>query len=154
MMKKTAIRIGWVIGAVLATLAVGLLVAAIIQGSNSAGPQTTSTETGIAETLVETPLPDLKGEWSAQDNGAYFDATIVEDSIRIRFVNGDTSMIYWNGTFNSQSASGVTLVSNRIDLDEIILSGSPSKDFLIENNTISFEFKAMGMTKMVVLTRA
>ena len=154
MRKKNALRVGWVIGTLLAAVMVGLLVAAVIQGSNSASPQIMPTGTDSVQSMVELPLPDLKGEWSARENGVYFSATIVDDAIRIRFINGDTSVIYWNGTFNGQSASGVTLVSNKIELDEMILSGSDSKNFMVEDNTISFEFKAMGMTKTVVLTRA
>lgn len=152
MIKKNAIRVGWVIATVLAALAIGLLAAVIVQGSNSAAPQVMPTEITAPGEIV-LPLPDLSGEWSAEDNGVVFAASITDELIRIRLVNDNTSMIYWNGTFNSQSASGVTLVSNKINLDEIVLSGSDSKDFLVEDNTISFEFKAMGMTKTVVLTR-
>lgn len=154
MIKKNAIRVGWAIAVALAAAVVGLLVAAIVQGSNSAAPQMMPTEIAAPGEIMELPLPDLSGEWSAEDNGAVFAASITDELIRIRFVNGDTSMIYWNGTFDSQSASGVTLVSNKIELDEIILSGSDSKNFLVGNNMISFEFKAMGMSKTVVLTRA
>lgn len=153
MIKKNAIRVGWVIATVLAALAIGLLAAVIVQGSNSAAPQVMPTEITAPGEIVDLPLPDLSGEWSAEDNGVVFAASITDELIRIRLVNGNSSMIYWNGTFDSRSASGVTLVSNKIYLDEIILSGSDSKDFLVEDNTISFEFKAVGMTKTVVLTR-
>lgn len=103
---------------------------------------------------VQLPLPNLDGAWVAENNGARFEATVSTQDIVINFVNNGSSMIYWNGSFNSQSASGVTVVSNKIDIDELVLSNADAKDFLIENDTISFEFKAMGMSKIVVMTRA
>lgn len=106
---------------------------------------------------VELPLPqntDLNGTWLAEDSGTIFTAEIANNSVTITMSKADTSMVYWYGWFDPTAVNGDTVVSNKLDYDKVVLSGSESKNFEIGDNTMSFEITAMGVTKRVKLNRA
>lgn len=106
---------------------------------------------------VELPLPekpDLNGTWTAEDNGTIFTAEIINNSVTITMSKADTSMVYWYGWFDPTAVDGETVASNRLDYDKVVMSGAESKNFVVGDNTISFEITAMGMTKNVVMNRA
>jgi hypothetical protein len=63
------------------------------------------------------------------------------------------TMSYWNGTFANAATNGNKLTSEKVDAGHMVLSAANSKDFLVLDNGLEFEFQAMGMTKKVTLVR-
>jgi hypothetical protein len=105
------------------------------------------------EAGVTLPLSDLNGTWSADDNGTTFTAEISGDVVKITMAREGASMVYWYGSFDSSAAAGQNVVSNKLDFDKVVMSGSDSKLFNIRDSSIAFEVTAMGMTKSVVMNR-
>jgi len=104
---------------------------------------------------VDLPMQTLDGGWTADSgNGAILNATVQNDSIVIVMENEGASMTYWAGTFASSADVGDTITSNKLEMDQVVLSSASTKDFVIGDGTVSFELKAMGMTTTVVMNRA
>lgn len=102
------------------------------------------------------PSTDLKGVWSFKNsNGSTFTADVTDKAIKIHMnTNNGTSMVYWYGTFESYKPAGSVITSDVIYDDAVImLSNSTSKNFVVGNTTLSFDFTAMGATKKVDLSR-
>lgn len=137
-----------IVGAVLAVLAMSL---AVPEGSPVVENPPAITAPGVD---LELPLVQLNGTWSSSDNGTQFVATVGNNVVSIEMVKGDTSMLYWNGTFGTEGAAGDILVSNKSDVERPMLSSADSKDFTVGDDTLSFQFEAMGMMKTVVMMRA
>lgn len=107
--------------------------------------------TGVGLNL---PLVQMNGVWTAEAGSSKFVATVKNQTITIELGNDDTAMTYWYGTFVDQEARGATITSDLIETNEVILSQARSKDFVLKGTLLEFEFKAMGMTKKVRLSRA
>lgn len=104
---------------------------------------------------LELPLTHLEGQWSANENGTKFVATVVGNDIKID-MNGDggVSALYWHGTFQTAESPGNTIVSTKTEgHDEIVLAQKNTKDFVVGENKIEFQFEAMGFKTKVVMTR-
>lgn len=102
------------------------------------------------------PSADLKGVWGyTNSNGSSFTADITDKAIKIRMnANNGTSLLYWYGTFESYKPSGSVVTSELIYDDAVnILSKSASKDFVVGDTTLSFDFTIQGNTKKVNLSR-
>lgn len=100
------------------------------------------------------PATDLRGTWNfTNGNGSSFVATVSDKAIKIFMTNKGTSMVYWEGTFESYKPVGSEIISEVIYDDSAILSQSKSKNFVVGDTTLSFDFTAMGATKTVVLQR-
>lgn len=100
------------------------------------------------------PLAQLEGTWRVEHNGTRFVAYVVGETIQIDMIAPDgTSMTYWNGTFKASESAGQSIISNAVDSGKIVLSQSISKNFMIGEDTLSFDFSAMGMTKTMVMQR-
>lgn len=100
------------------------------------------------------PATDLRGTWNfTNGNGSSFVATVSDKAIKIFMTNKGTSMVYWEGTFESYKPIGSEITSEVIYDDSAILSQSKSKNFIVGDTTLSFDFTAMGATKTVVLQR-
>lgn len=100
------------------------------------------------------PQMNLDGAWTFKtDKGGVFDATVKDRTIKIimKAPNG-TSMLYWNGTFETYKSAGSVIVSNLLD-DKAVLSQSTTKNFTVGENTLSFSFTMSGVTRMVDLER-
>lgn len=118
---------------------------------NPPAAQSTPTEVGPLPEM-EQPMPNLDGEWSATAHGTRFVATVGNNVITIVMNRDNTSVMYWNGSF--EQTGGDMVASNKIETDSIVLSGAAAKTFTVGVDKLSFEFRAMGMTEVVVLTRA
>lgn len=105
---------------------------------------------------VELPVStsNLNGTWIASDNVTTFTAEIANNSVSITMFRADTSMLYWYGWFDSTAVNGDTVVSNKLDINKAVLSTADSKNFIIGDNVVMFDFTAMGNTKVVVMIRA
>lgn len=90
-------------------------------------------------------------------NGIYkadgFEATVSDNAIQVDIVDGDTSSLYWKGTFPS---TGENVTS---DGDVEAMSGSmlgsqdKTKTFTIKDDELSFKFSMMGTTKTIKLKK-
>jgi hypothetical protein len=155
--------IGWNVVFTLIALAVciggGMGVAAWALGGDDPTVQTNATSAPTVNNEppnagVELPMVDLLGEWSAENNGTKFVAKIESNTIDIKLVVADgTSMTYWVGSFKTVEAPGTTITSNLVETNDLVLSNATSKDFVVQQDTIKFDFKMRGMTKPVVLNR-
>lgn len=110
---------------------------------------------GSSQTGLVLPLVQLEGFWMAEENGVVFRATVTRRSIEIKMTSGDGAIMnYWNGTFETAQSPGQNIESKAVETSEIYLSTAKTKTFSIGADSMLFEFKAMGMTKMVELKRA
>lgn len=152
---KKKFSIVWIfIAALLGSAIVGVTVAWLSIGSdNPAVPVpviTSAPEAGMELPLAES---DLNGRWFAENNGTTLEATVDVNTITIVMINDGATMVYWYGSFDATASSGDSVLSEKIGTDELVLSTADDKDFVIGDNTMSFEMKAMGMTKTVEMTR-
>lgn len=99
------------------------------------------------------PLVELTGEWTSVSNEPKIEAEVKDDTIMMRFVEGDTAMNYWYGTFKAAESDGATIVSDKLETDRVVLSDAESKDFVFNDGELSFELEVMGVIRTVVLTR-
>ena len=113
-----------------------------------------STSQNSANGLV-LPLVQLDGQWFSRDKDTTFIATVAGQEIEVQVsFSGETSALYWHGSFKSAESPGVAVASTKIELpDEIVLSQSASKNFEIKQDAIVFDFSAMGFTQKVTMTR-
>lgn len=100
---------------------------------------------------VELPMVNLDGHWSVENNGTRFIATVVDNTINIDIVTNNMSMTYWNGTFKTTEAKGETITSKIADPKLRVLSKAKEKEFIVGDNTLSFEFQGMGIKAVLVL---
>ena len=110
---------------------------------------------GSSESGLVLPLVQLEGSWMAEENGVVFRATVTQRSIEIKMTSGDGAVMnYWNGTFETAQSPGKNIESKAVETNEVYLSTAKTKTFSIGEDSILFEFKAMGMTKLMELKRA
>ena len=155
MTTKTKHNLG-IIGICAFVLAGIVTVVLIVSPRNvtSGAPGETST-TAVPLAGLELPLTNLEGQWSANESGTKFVATVVGNDIKID-MNGDegVSALYWHGTFQTAESPGSVIVSTKTENhDEIVISQSQTKDFTIGSESIKFKFSAMGFSKEVELRR-
>lgn len=149
--RNTPLIIGVLVVLVMVFGAIALVSTMI--SSNNSSDNVPNVE-GTHATSVALPMIEFDGEWTAEVNDLRFDATVQDNSIAIQIANGPTSMLYWNGTFEAQGSNGDTIISDKVETNDIIMSQADSKEFIVGFNTLSFEFKAMGVTTNVVLNNA
>lgn len=106
-----------------------------------------------AQVGIELPMVQLDGTWAADENGTRFLATVKDEKISIDMGDDASTMLYWYGTFKHVESPGADITSTKLKTDKLVLSGADAKDFTVENDTITFEFEAMGAKKKVVMTR-
>jgi len=106
-------------------------------------------------TDLELPLVQLEGTWQYKKDGTAFTATVTGRDIKIAWITGeDTTATYWHGTFETAESPGHTITSTKTEAsDEIVMSQSTTKDFAIGEDSITFDFSAMGFTTKVVMHR-
>lgn len=125
---------------------------------SSPGVSTVEYHPGQTETpnaQVDIPVQSLNGTWTADSgDGAIMTATVQNNTIEILMENEGVSMIYWMGTFVDSADDGEVVKSDKIEVDKAVMSQAISKDFIVGDGVMSFELKAMGMTRMVVLNHA
>jgi hypothetical protein len=121
----------------------------------TASSDTTSSTTAprVVDTGVNLPVIDLEGKWVAKENGRQFAATVQDGTISINLENDSVSMLYWTGTFDTANTSGAIILSDKIEVSLAVLSQADSKEFVFENDKLSFTFEAIGMKTTVVMNR-
>lgn len=156
--KQNLIVIGIAIFSVLVMTAIGLF---LISEATSTSPSNERNNPTVPLAKLEAPnngpmLPimNLDGTWTHKtDKGGVFEATVTADAIKIVMkAPTGTSLVYWNGTFENSQSVGAVVVSKLIE-DKAILSQSKTKNFTVGDETLSFEFTSMGITKTVELKR-
>ncbi|MBN9152131.1 MAG: hypothetical protein KF739_12455 [Cryobacterium sp.] len=106
---------------------------------------------------------DLTGDWKQSNSAsadAYQQATITSDEITVEWVanGGDTTSIYWVGTFDAptDASEPYTWTSKRdaAATDSALLaSQSDTKEFTYAGGAISYEVTALGTTTKVNLKK-
>lgn len=138
---------------------IGVVVAVLIASPRNvtSGPvgQAAGTQEYSQVDSLKLPLIQLEGDWQYKKNDLAFTAKVVGQDIKIEWVTTEgTSATYWHGTFKTSESPGHTINSIKTeDASEIVLSQSANKDFLINDDSIAFDFKAMGFTTKIVLSR-
>ncbi|KQW06180.1 hypothetical protein ASC66_06515 [Leifsonia sp. Root4] len=141
-----------------------LVLVAALALTGCSGPGTTPAGAGDSNTVAEAPqAPDLVGAWM-QSNSASEDsfqqATITADTITVEWVadGGDTTSIYWVGTFEApaDATEPYTWTSQR-DAEAtdsaLLASTDDTKEFTFEGDTISYKVSALGTTTKVELKK-
>jgi hypothetical protein len=149
--KNTPLIIALIVVLMISFVAIAVLssmVSSDDSSSRSSAATQESTETNVGLSLI-----NLEGQWTADNNGSKFVADVANSNISIKLVNGNTSAVYWNGTFASAESAGATIVSDKVETGKLVLSRATSKSFIVKADTLSFEFEAMGMTTTVALKR-
>lgn len=149
--------------AVMAALVLGL--AACTAPGESSTPQPAKSQETSVPAVTEEPAPvlDLTGEWKQSNSNsaeAYQQASIADGVIRIDWVNEAESMtsVYWVGTFDaptdsSESHSWDSINDTSQTANALLASGDPTKTFVYENGSLSYELTALGTTMTVHMTR-
>ena len=114
---------------------------------------------GITE---ETTAPDLKGTWkqiNSNSDNAYQIAAIDDDTITIYWYTADdgTTALYWTGTFEAPTSgeeySWVSENYHDVTDSAILASSADTKDFVLNNNELSYEVTMSGVTATVKLQK-
>jgi hypothetical protein len=100
----------------------------------------------------------LNGHWTADLGSSTLLAVVTDNGIEIQWANGDSSALYWKGTFPvpQKLVAKFTIVSegDLHAMDESMLGSKDlEKTFTYENNTINFSLTAIGVTTKVHLSR-
>ena len=103
----------------------------------------------------EKQIPDLIGEWKETTEGledSYQMAKISENTIEIYWIsdNGDTSALYWAGSFTAPTTAEEPYVwESKNDFSKtenaFLASTSDTKTMTYENGIISYETSALGV---------
>ncbi|PZE62833.1 hypothetical protein DEJ33_10140 [Curtobacterium sp. MCPF17_047] len=137
-------------------------------GSTNSGAESKQSSTAAADTSTTTPTPtptapDLVGTWK-QNNSAsadgYTSATITADTITVEFVtdNGDTRSLFWVGTYTppTDGSEKYTWTSKRDEAataSALLASTDPTKDFVYDDEEISFPVTIAGTTATVRMSK-
>jgi hypothetical protein len=145
-----------IVGLVVAVAAIVLLIGLFYpkQKNTTTSYPTVGTSPTAAAGIV-LPLVQLEGQWFARDDEVAFTATVTGENIEIQMsFSGETSALYWHGTFKPAESAGTKVVSTKTEgPSEIVLSQDATKEFTINQNEIVFKFSALGFTKTVLLMR-
>lgn len=127
---------------------------------------TAATPTGAANskpTEKAPQAPDLTGAWKQSNSASetsYQQATITADAISIDWVTdgGNTTSIYWVGTFKQPSdSSGTYTWTSQRDVaateSALLASTDATKEFTYQDDTISYKASALGTTTTVKLKK-
>lgn len=103
--------------------------------------------------------PDLTGAWKQENatDTSSMEATVTGDAITVNWHMGDTTAIYWQGTFTPPTAGGDytwTSTADSAALSQSLLgSQDPTKVFAYENGQITFDVTSMGVTTHVRMSK-
>jgi hypothetical protein len=151
--KKTA-RV-----AVIAVAGLGIVIATLLamlfmtSGNRDAGNVEAPGMTPRTTTAAVAVQQSLDGQWVAENNGIKMTATVVHDTITVELVNNDTTINFWDGSFESFAQVGDVIGSVRTTAgDTIMVSSDQEKNFIVGDGTISFDLAFMGVTKHIKAT--
>ena len=117
---------------------------------------------GVFMSCSKEPV-DLNGKWkqiNSNSEDSWQSATIEDGKITIDWVtnNGDTTMIYWEGSYiapteYSESYTWESENQREDDKWDLLASDDDFKTITYEDGQISYEVSAMGSTSVVRLER-
>ncbi|CAN5475512.1 hypothetical protein BH10ACT6_BH10ACT6_12670 [soil metagenome] len=128
---------------------------------STSGTPAGENSTSAKPTAVAKPA-DLTGVWrqsNSQSSDSYQEATITADTIEINWVTdgGDTTSLYWAGSYTAPDKAGTFTWSSANDASKtdgaMLASGDATKDFTFDGSQISYKVSALGTTTTVKLTR-
>lgn len=130
-----------------------------IDPAESSAAATPSVE--AAESEAPATAPTLEGIWkqvNSNSEDSYQQATITADTISIDWVSdgGNTTSIYWIGTFEAPAEGSGTITSVRDTAatdNALMASTDDTKDFTLDGETISYKLTALGTTMTVELQK-
>lgn len=107
--------------------------------------------------------PDLKGTWrqvNSNSDTTWQEATITDSTITINWIsnNGDTSMLYWEGSYTAPTSTDTpyTWTSNG-DTEKmsqsVLGSVDPTKDITYDGKQITYTTTSMGISMTVKLEK-
>lgn len=148
---------------IVAVMLAGMLaVSATACSGSDANSNDEKSDSNNSEQIEEQEEPtDLTGTWKSEENdGSYQEAVITEDRIEINWVSdgGDTTSIYWVGTYKSPTEAvdeySWTSERNKEETDSALLASTDdTKDFTYKDGIISYETSALGTTTTVKLSK-
>jgi hypothetical protein len=159
--KKTN-HLKWIIPLGTFLAIAGICVTLVLLGSkeshNSSKPASSTMTAAVPAVEITPSTSSLNGKWAASLESSTMLATVTDDGIEIQWANGDTSALYWKGTFPVPANHGAKFtVESEGDLhamDESMLASEDlTKTFTYENNTINFSLTVIGVTTKVHLAR-
>lgn len=114
---------------------------------------------GVVPAAAASPV-SMIGTWTQTNTeGTTATAVISNGKISIQISDGDTSGLYWTGTFpvssiTSQSFS-VTSTGDTAEMETSLLaSEAKTKTFTYNNGVLSYEFSILGTTTTIHLQRS
>ncbi len=131
---------------------------------DSGNAESTSESETKTETKEEVKAPvDLSGKWKSEDNdGSWMEAEITEDTISINWIsdNGDTTSIYWVGTYDTpteytEEYSWTSTRDQDATSGAMFASTDDTKEFTYsdKDQQLIYEMSALGTTTKMKLTR-
>ena len=156
----------------LLTLLISCTVVLSLSACGSSKKTTTNKDSSKRETAQDTkeekkeevkdPV-DLTGSWKSEENdGAWMSADITADTITVNWIsdNGDTTAIYWVGTYQAPTEYieeySWTSERNKEQTDNALLASTDdTKDFTYSDATkeLSYQVTMSGVTTTVQLTK-
>lgn len=131
-------------------------------GGSESGGDASQAGDDQAQEEAATP-PDLTGEWKQVNNeseDSWQAATITADSMEVYWVsdNGETKSLYWAGTFTAPETADEPYTWDSANDTEktssaLLASGAETKTFTYQDNQISYEVTALGVTTTVKLEK-
>lgn len=130
--------------------------------NNSSKSETTQEKPTEKEEKAKAPV-DLSGKWKSEDNdGSWMEAEITENTISVNWIsdNGDTSSVYWVGTYEAPTeyTEEYTWTSTR-DQEAtdgaVLASTDDTKDFTYSDadHQLTYQVSAAGTTTKMKLTK-
>lgn len=92
----------------------------------------------------------LNGTWKADG----FEAVVTDNNIEVNIVEGDTSSLYWKGTFPADSDKVVSQADTEALSQSMLGSQDSTKEFTVKGDQIDFKITIMGTSKVVHLKKA
>jgi len=144
----------------IAVLGFGLAGCAGSTPSNAPDDKTASD--APTKTAPTTKPTDLTGEWvqsNSKSADSYQAATITGDSIEINWISdgGDTTSLYWAGSYVAPTADGSFSWESANDTSKtssaMLASSDPTKTFDFVDDIISYQVSLLGTTTKVELKR-
>jgi hypothetical protein len=128
----------------------------LVNGLGSRGVSSASAESPIKTTDV----PVLTGHWHMTKSGipdAKMAASIADDKILVTLTMGDTTGIFWDGTFDTTQTSAVFKTTSLGDqaamAAQLYASSEKSKVFTYKDGDLSFQFSIMGVSTIVHMSK-
>jgi hypothetical protein len=144
------------------TLAAIAMIGISLMGCGANAPAASSQSAESTESSEVAAPADLAGEWvqtNSESEDSYQSAAITADAIEVSWVSdgGSTKALYWAGTYEAPTEPGAftwdSLNATEKTSGAMLASDDATKTFSYDNDVISYEVTALGVTKTVELRR-